>query len=97
MAKSDELSQDEILEWIRLFPEWTLSDRKLTRAIKFDNFIAAFSFMTAVAIHAEKLNHHPEWSNVYNKVNIQLITHDAGGITQKDLNLAKIISSLCGT
>ncbi|MCD8535050.1 MAG: 4a-hydroxytetrahydrobiopterin dehydratase [Verrucomicrobia bacterium] len=94
MAKSDKLSQEEILEWIRVSPEWTLSHGKLTRHMEFKNFIAAFSFMTAIAIHAEKLNHHPEWSNVYNKVIIQLITHDAGGITQKDLELAKIINSM---
>ncbi|WP_394242150.1 4a-hydroxytetrahydrobiopterin dehydratase [Vibrio astriarenae] len=56
--------------------------------------ISAFGFMTQVAIIAEKMNHHPEWSNVYKKVEIDLVTHDAGGITEKDVTLAQKISAL---
>ena len=67
---------------------------RLTQVFLFRNFIEAFSFMTQVAIHAEKLNHHPEWTNVWNKVTIHLSTHDQGGIvTQKDHQLATIITN----
>lgn len=66
----------------------------LRRAFKFSNFIEAFSFMTKIAFKAEKMNHHPEWSNVYNKVEVLLTTHDAGGVTQKDKELSEYIDSL---
>ena len=74
--------------------QWRLQNAKLSADFKFDNFIQAFGFMSQVAILAEKLNHHPEWSNVYNKVSIQLITHDADAITELDLDLATGISRL---
>ncbi|MBK0383754.1 4a-hydroxytetrahydrobiopterin dehydratase [Pedobacter sp. SD-b] len=68
---------------------WLEKDNKLIKDFKFDDFIAAFAFMTKVAIVAEKMGHHPEWSNVYNKVSIKLSTHDAGDIvTEKDHKLA---------
>lgn len=73
---------------------WSIQAEKLHRAFKFPNFVAAFGFMTQVAILAEKANHHPEWFNVYNKVVIDLTTHDAGGISQKDFDLAHGISKL---
>ncbi|HET9091581.1 MAG TPA: 4a-hydroxytetrahydrobiopterin dehydratase [Acidimicrobiales bacterium] len=63
----------------------------LEREARFADFVEAFSFMAAVALEAEKRNHHPDWSNVYNRVHIQLTTHDAGGITEKDLGLAEAI------
>ncbi|NND07549.1 MAG: pterin-4-alpha-carbinolamine dehydratase [Saprospiraceae bacterium] len=71
---------------------WLEADNKLTRTFEFDDFITAFGFMTQVAIQAEKDNHHPWWSNVYNNVVIELNTHDAGDIvTEKDRSLAKKI------
>ena len=74
---------------------WKEQHNTLTRTFKFKNFSQAFSFMTQVAIEAEKLNHHPNWSNEYNVVNINLSTHDAGNIiTKKDRELAKAIDSL---
>ncbi len=74
---------------------WKEEHNTLTRTFKFKNFIKAFSFMTEVAIEAEKLNHHPNWSNVYNSVIITLSTHDAGNIiTNKDRELALAIDSL---
>lgn len=73
---------------------WSYDGKSITRILKFKNFIEAFSFMTAVALEAEKLNHHPDWSNVYNTVTINLNTHDANGITQTDLDLAGIIDKL---
>jgi 4a-hydroxytetrahydrobiopterin dehydratase len=73
---------------------WTESNNKLSQTFKFKNFMEAFAFMTEVAFHAEKQSHHPNWSNVYNTVNIDLTTHDAGNtITDKDRKLAKAIDS----
>ena len=66
----------------------------ITRSFKFDDFVGAFGFMTQVAILAEKADHHPEWSNVYNKVEILLTTHDVDGLSQKDVDLAKKIDKL---
>jgi len=74
---------------------WIEENHKLKRTFQFKNFIEAFSFMTKVAIVAEKMNHHPNWSNVYNKVIIELSTHDAGNIvTEKDRKLAASIDEL---
>lgn len=67
--------------------DWSVVDGKLRRQLRLSNFAAAFGFMSEVAIHAEKLNHHPEWFNVYNRVDIDLVTHDAGGITSLDFEL----------
>jgi 4a-hydroxytetrahydrobiopterin dehydratase len=71
--------------------DWTLEDGglALTRRFVFRDFNAAFGFMTQVALHAERHDHHPEWSNVYNRVDIRLTTHDAGGLTERDFTLAR--------
>ena len=74
---------------------WEEKDNKLSRTFKFNDFIEAFGFMTRVAIVAEKMDHHPNWSNVYNQVTIELSTHDAGNmVTENDHNLAKAIDEL---
>jgi len=73
---------------------WTGGDDFITRVFKFDDFVSAFGFMTQIAIHAEKANHHPEWFNVYNRVDVTLTTHDAGGVTDKDVKLAEIMNKL---
>lgn len=74
---------------------WKEENNKLQATFKFKNFMEAFSFMTEVAFHAEKQGHHPNWSNVYNTVEIHLTTHDAGNtITEKDHKLAKAISTV---
>ncbi|MEQ8583955.1 MAG: 4a-hydroxytetrahydrobiopterin dehydratase [Marinoscillum sp.] len=74
---------------------WKEQDNKLTRTIEFKDFVSAFGFMAKVAIVAEKMNHHPNWSNVYNKVSFELTTHDAGNtVTEKDRSLAKAIDDL---
>ncbi len=70
-------------------PGWRLHDGKLRRDYQFADFVTAFAFMTRCALLAEKADHHPEWSNVYNRVVVELTTHDAGGITEKDLDLAR--------
>lgn len=73
---------------------WRVWNNGLEKKFEFNTFIEAFGFMTKVAFLAEKLNHHPEWSNVYNKVNIRLTTHDRSGITEKDLALVEKIEAL---
>lgn len=75
---------------------WKIEGDKLHKAFKFSSFTAAFGFMTQAAITAEKMNHHPEWSNVYNKVVVNLTTHDAGGITALDLDLARNMDAFAG-
>ncbi|HKM36748.1 MAG TPA: 4a-hydroxytetrahydrobiopterin dehydratase [Thiopseudomonas sp.] len=73
---------------------WSIKDEKLFREFKFSNFISAFGFMTQVAMLAERANHHPEWFNVYSTVAISLTTHEAGGISKRDFDLAQEISKL---
>ena len=77
-------------------PEWTVASEPdgIARRFTFPDFVAAFGFMTRVAILAEKADHHPEWSNVYNRVDIILTTHDAGGLSQRDIDLAHAIGGL---
>lgn len=70
---------------------WLIEDEKLTKVFKFPDFIHAFSFMTKCAIYVEKVNHHPEWFNVYNSVKVQLTTHEVSGISEKDFKLAKMM------
>ena len=76
--------------------DWLLcSDmKKIKKEFKFESFVHAFGFMSKVALMAEKMNHHPEWSNVYNRVEILLSTHDADGLTERDMKLAKSIDNL---
>ena len=88
------LSDSEIGNRLASLPGWTLKDGKLHREYKFADFVTAFSFMTRVALVAEKRDHHPEWFNVYNKVVVDLTTHDAGGISDKDVELAKAMEAL---
>ena len=73
---------------------WELSDGKLHREFRFEDFNSAFGFMTRSALVAESMNHHPEWSNVYNRVQVDLTTHDAGGITRLDIKLAERMSEI---
>ena len=74
--------------------EWTVLAGKLHKTYTFKNFIEAFGFMTKVAIYAEKMNHHPEWCNVYRTVEVNLVTHESGGITLLDIKLAKKMDAL---
>ncbi len=68
--------------------DWTLDSEKLSKTFVFSNFIEAFGFMSKVALYAEKVDHHPEWFNVYKTVKVQLLTHEVGGISEKDFDLA---------
>ena len=89
------LTQPEIETQLRQkLRNWTYSDTHIHREITFGNFIEAFSFMTAVAFEAEKMDHHPDWTNAYNKVSINLSTHMPKGITHNDLELASKIDSI---
>jgi 4a-hydroxytetrahydrobiopterin dehydratase len=73
---------------------WSVRNGKLHREYRFVDFAHAFGFMATAAILIEKMNHHPEWSNVYNRVSVDLVTHDAGGITAKDLDLARLLENV---
>jgi 4a-hydroxytetrahydrobiopterin dehydratase len=88
------LSKTDIDEELKSLPGWSVVNEKLHKEFQFDSFNQAFGFMTRAAMEIEKMNHHPEWFNVYNKITIELTTHDAGGITKNDVNLAKILNSL---
>jgi 4a-hydroxytetrahydrobiopterin dehydratase len=88
------LSSDEIEEKVKDLNGWSVYENRLKREFKFGDFVHAFGFMTGVAMEAEKMNHHPEWSNVYNKVTVNLVTHEANGITELDFKLAKKIDAL---
>ena len=87
------LSDAEIQAALAGLPDWQRVGDKLRAEFIFDNFVSAFGFMTEVAINAERLFHHPEWSNVYNRVNIELTTHDSGGITSSDIELAQCVTA----
>ena len=91
---ADKLSDSQVREKLADLEGWALADGKLRREFKFSDFVRAFGFMTSAAIEAEKLNHHPEWSNVYNKVTVNLVTHSAKGITELDFKLAKKLDAL---
>ena len=88
------LTDKEIESEVNKMPGWKVVNGKLSKSFEFKDFIEAFSFMTTVAMHAEKMNHHPEWFNVYNKVNIDLVTHDLNGISNYDMKLANAINKI---
>lgn len=88
------LSQSEIKLHLENLQDWSLINDKLYRELIFTSFIEAFGFMSKVAILAEKANHHPEWFNVYKTVRIELTTHEAGGISERDFELAKKINNI---
>ncbi len=89
----DKLSDNEIQAALTGLSGWSLADGKLHFERTFGDFKEAFAFMTRVALAAEQANHHPEWFNVYNRVRIDLTTHDAGGISQRDVDLAQQINA----
>jgi 4a-hydroxytetrahydrobiopterin dehydratase len=88
------LDADEIARRLAELAAWTVRDGKLHRTYRFGDFVEAFGFMASVALVAERLNHHPEWSNVWNTVVIDLTTHDAGGLTAADFALAREMERL---
>ena len=94
MPRPTALDPNQIEAALRGLPGWSIAEGKLHRELRFPNFQQAFAFMAEAALHAEKLDHHPEWSNVYGKIVIDLVTHDAGGITELDLELARRMSAI---
>jgi 4a-hydroxytetrahydrobiopterin dehydratase len=92
------LSDNEVVEGLARLPGWTRrSDRDaISRTYRFGDFSAAFGFMARSALAAERMNHHPEWCNIWNKVDVTLSTHDAGGLTRLDLELAAAMDALAG-
>ena len=88
------LSDAEISTLLEGLSDWTVENGKLHKEFQFDSFVGAFGFMARVALIAESMNHHPEWFNVYNRVTVDLATHDAGGISALDFELAKKIDAL---
>ena len=87
------LSDEQLEQFLIELAEWRIKDEKLFRVLRFKGFNKAIEFMNQVAITAEAMDHHPEWSNVYNKVEIYLVTHSEDGITQLDIDLAREIDS----
>ncbi len=92
----EKLTEEQIQERLKSFEGWDYHDDALHTVFEFENFKEAFAAMTRIAFEAEKLSHHPEWSNVYNSLEIFLTTHDADGVTEKDFELAEIIDTLIG-
>lgn len=90
------IASDDLNDHLQDFEGWQRGPdgKAIVRTLMFADFRAAFAFMTQVALVAEKMDHHPDWSNVYNRVEIQLSTHDAGGVTERDLKLARAIEDI---
>lgn len=87
-------TEKEVLEKLKEFEGWEYEENGIHTSLEFDNFKDAFSIMTRIAFEAEAMQHHPDWSNVYNTIHITLTTHDAEGVTDKDFKLARKIDSL---
>lgn len=94
MGVTNKLSESEITAGLGKIPGWTIKDGKLYHEFLFPRFVEAFGFMASVATVCEKQDHHPEWFNVYNKVQISLTTHEAGGISERDFALARSIDEI---
>ena len=90
----EKLSSEQIQKELSNLTGWSEVNGKLHKDFEVADFNQAFGFMTRAAMEIEKMNHHPEWFNVYNKLSVDLMTHDSGGITQNDVSLAKILNSL---
>lgn len=91
-----QLTAEEVESWLAALPQWTLARKgaAIERKFEFADFSEAFAFMARVALLAEKRDHHPEWFNVYNRVEIALTTHDAGGLSLRDVEIAQAIDAL---
>ncbi|MEZ5742875.1 MAG: 4a-hydroxytetrahydrobiopterin dehydratase [Sphingomonadaceae bacterium] len=91
-----EVTEEARTKALAELPNWTLAEdtKSISCKLEFDDFNEAFGFMTRVAIHADKADHHPEWFNVYNRVEVTLTTHDAGGLSARDLEMAAFIDSI---
>lgn len=88
------LTDTEIVEHMKSLPEWELGEDRIKRSFRFKDFVEAFGWMSSVALIAERMNHHPEWRNVWATVEVELSTHDAGGLTELDMKLAAEMNRL---
>jgi 4a-hydroxytetrahydrobiopterin dehydratase len=91
---TEKATDAQIQEALKELEQWEQEDDAISRSFEFKDFNAAWGFMSRVAMIAEKMDHHPEWTNVYSKVLVRLSTHDAGGITERDFKLARAINSI---
>jgi 4a-hydroxytetrahydrobiopterin dehydratase len=91
------LSDAEITEQLKSLPEWELGTDRIRKSFRFKDFVQAFGWMSSVALIAERMNHHPEWKNVWATVEVELSTHDAGGLTELDMKLAAAMDSLASS
>jgi 4a-hydroxytetrahydrobiopterin dehydratase len=96
MAAVHKLADSEVMAQLSEIPGWEVIHGKLQKTFTFSSFVTAFGFMSSVALLAEAMGHHPEWSNVYNRVTIALTTHDVGGISRLDFTLAQKIAEIAG-
>ncbi len=94
MARPSPLSEADLSRALGELPGWSLQDGKLHREYRFADFADAFGFIAIASSAIEKMDHHPEWSNVYSRVTIDLVTHDAGGVTRLDVDLARKLESI---
>jgi 4a-hydroxytetrahydrobiopterin dehydratase len=94
MPRYPKLQSEDVRAGLGHLPGWSVVDDKLHKEFKFPDFVHAFGFMATAAIAIEKRDHHPEWANVYNRVTVDLTTHDSGGITQADLDLAMLLEGI---
>jgi 4a-hydroxytetrahydrobiopterin dehydratase len=95
-ARPVKLSEQEVESQLAQLPGWELVGGKLRRELRFTDFIEAFGCMSSLALVSEAKNHHPDWRNVYNRLEIELWTHDAGGITELDFAWARAANEICG-
>lgn len=91
------LNAEQISEALADLPGWSSAGDAITRTFTFEDFPAAMAFMAAAAPKIDELNHHPEWTNVYNRVDVRLSSHDAGGVTQRDVTLAAVLDDIGST
>jgi len=96
-ARPVKLDADQIRAALADVPGWAVEEGKLHREFRFSDFNEAFGFMARTALVAETMNHHPEWSNVYSRVRVHLTTHDVGGISQRDFDLAHAMNRIAGS
>lgn len=97
MSPPRRLNPTEIESVLSSLPGWSVQSGRLHREFKFKSFVEAFGFMAQVALIAESKNHHPEWSNAYNRVKIELTTHESGGITERDVDLAGRVNGIAAS
>jgi 4a-hydroxytetrahydrobiopterin dehydratase len=91
---TQKLNDNDIRTAVEKLSGWILKNEKLHREYNFPDFAHAFGFMAMAAVAIEKMNHHPEWSNVYSRVSVDLTTHDSGGITERDVKLAGVLERI---